>query len=715
MAEALLLDAPEEALPKRKAKAETLAEKHDQFMIEFDAIIASAGEERALALEDRRFAFIAGAQWEGDWQDQWANSIMVEINKTAAGLEKIDNDYRANRVTVDFRPVGSKSSEQTADLLDGLYRADFYESNGQQVVDLAWTEGSSGGMGAWRLTNRYADEYDPDSDEQRIAFEQIPDADQSVFFDLNAKSYDKSDARRCYVISALATSALCEEYDTDITSWPDARKRWTYDWFQPDVVRIAEVYEVEEKSETLRIFDNTLTNEEQRFFVSDLEDEDAQELLDTGWVESTPRKVKRRRVHKYIVSGAEILRDCGYIAGDQIPVVPFYGKRWFIDGIERFRGHVRLAKDPQRIYNTQISKLVETSSLSPFERPVFYPEEIANHEEAWAKSNINRSPYLLRNAVIGQDGNPVPLPIQKLEPPQLQPVDAALIQLTATDINTLTNADDGADQTMSNVSADAMDIAATRTDAKAYSYLDNFAQSMKRCGEVYKSMAREVYVEEGRIVDIVGEDGGEDTAILQEPYTDQTGNFSIRNDLSKGKYKVVTDVTEATATKKDKTVRNSLRLAEIAIQAQDMETAQAAYGTAVLNYDGEGLNDLRDWMRQRLIRLGVVKPSKEEAQQIAHEQENQQPDPQAQALQAQAAALAADAQKSQALTQKAVADTGLSRANTIKALADAHATNAKIGEESIDAAHSRDIATLDAITHLHEATKPEATTPATAG
>jgi hypothetical protein len=34
-----------------------------------------------------------------------------------------------------------------------------------------------------------------------------------------------------------------------------------------------------------------------------------------------------------------------------------YGKRWFVDNIERCMGHVRLAKDPQRLKNMQLSKL----------------------------------------------------------------------------------------------------------------------------------------------------------------------------------------------------------------------------------------------------------------------------------------------------------------------------------------------------------------------
>jgi hypothetical protein len=54
-----------------------------------------------------------------------------------------------------------------------------------------------------------------------------------------------------------------------------------------------------------------------------------------------------------------------------------------------------------------------------------------------------------------------------------------------------------------------MDIAATRTDAKSMIYMDNFRQSMQRCGEVYQAMARDVYVEEGREVPTLSEDGKE--------------------------------------------------------------------------------------------------------------------------------------------------------------------------------------------------------------
>jgi hypothetical protein len=60
--------------------------------------------------------------------------------------------------------------------MNGMFRADAYNSKAQQVFDNAFEEAIQGGWGAWRLINRREDESDPDDDKQRICFEIIPDA-----------------------------------------------------------------------------------------------------------------------------------------------------------------------------------------------------------------------------------------------------------------------------------------------------------------------------------------------------------------------------------------------------------------------------------------------------------------------------------------------------------------------------------------------------------
>lgn len=648
----------------------------ERALLQFNTITSASLEERGLALEDRRFLSISGAQWEGDWGAQFENGIRVQINKTQRGHDKIINDYRANRFTVNFRPVDNGAGDDTSELLNGLLYADIYRSKGQQAFDNAFGEGSAGGMGAWRLCNEYEDEYDPDNDHQRIGIYQIVDADQRVFFDLDSKLYDKSDARYAYVMHSMTPEAFKEEHGDDrLTTWPEnrARPNW-FDWYRPTIVYVAEYYEVEERNEELRIYSRKATGEEFKYWASEVTDEMAADLRNRGFEVRKTRKVKRKRVHKWLLSGAEVLEDCGYIAGSCIPIIPFYGKRVFIDNIERFKGHVRDAKDPARVYNSQISKLVETASLAPREVPIFAPEQMEGLSTHWERMNIDRHPYALAHPLTDpQTGSIVQTgPIGQISPPQLPPVLAALIQQTGNDIAEITNGDDGSMEIKSNVSAEAMDIASSRVDAKSFIYMDNFKQSMQRFGEVYYAMAKEVYVEEGREVQTMDEDGETETATLHELYTDpNTGVHGKRYDLSVGKFNVIADVTEATATRRDKTVRTMLALAQAATSVQSMEIGQAALLTAVKNMDGEGIDGFQQFAHKLAVQLGLDEPTPEEQQQAQNQQ--QQPDPQAQALIAQAQALQAQAGKLEA-------DTKLSNAKVVQTLADAQKTANEAGQ-----------------------------------
>lgn len=640
----------------------------DRALLRFNEISSATRDERMMAIEDRRFVFIQGAQWEGDWGQQFENCLRVQINKVQRGHDKIINDYRANRFAVNFRPAGTKGDADTAELLNGLLYADMYRSAGSEALDNAFGEGAAGGMGAWRLTNEYEDETDADNDHQRISIMPIVDADQRVYFDLDAKRYDKSDARYAYVMHSMTHEAFKEEYGDDrMSSWPEnrARPNW-FDWFRPEVIYVAEYYEVEEVKQELRIYTRDETEEEFRYWAKDMSDEMAKDLDARGFKKRI-RKVPRKRVRKYILSGAEILEDCGYIAGPNIPVIPFYGKRVFIDNVERFKGHVRDAKDPARVYNAQISKLTETASLAPREVPIFAPEQVQGLQDHWANMNLQRHPYGLAHPIIDPiTGSIVQTgPIAKIDPPQLSPVLGALIQQTGADIAEITNGDDGSMEIKSNVSGEAMDIAASRVDAKSFIYMDNFKLSVQRFGEVYHGMAQEVYVEEGREVERMDEFGETAYSVLQEIYTDpKTGVTGKRFDLSVGKFNVVADVTEATATRRDKTVRTMITLAQTAATFGANDLATASLLTAIKNMDGEGIDDYKQYAHTQAVNIGLDEMTPEEEQQAKQAQENQPPDPQQVLMDSQADALKAQADKFRSGAQ-------LDQAKVIQTIADA--------------------------------------------
>ncbi|MDH7638948.1 portal protein [Sphingomonas oryzagri] len=655
---------------KEAANNQRMMELHDEAMQRFDSVARPQQELRAQSLEARRFVTIPGAQWEGAWGEQFENAPRPEVDKITKSLEKIETDYRENRLTVDFVP-GQGADVDSADLLDGMHRADSHFFKAQQARDNAFQEAIRGGFGAYRLTTDYADPYDPDDDSQRVnPGLTIVDADQSVYFDGGSILYDASDAKWAFIITASPRAEAEAKWGANnLDPWPLANWKYAWDWYTPDIVRTAEYYVVEESTDKLLIFTQKDSGEEQRYFETDLDEESRGNLTAQGW-EVTERPIKRKRVHKYILNGMKVLRDCGYIAGDQIPIVPVYGKRDYVDNMPRWRGHVGKMMDRQRIYNTRIAKLVETDSLAPREVPIIAIEQIAGTindglggvrplAEVWARQNIDRLPFLPIMPLRQDDGTIVSAgPLGKVEPPQVQPVTAALLQIASGD---LTDEDDNADQVKANTSAEAMDLAAARVDAKSGIYLDNMRQSIAREGEIYLGMARAVYFEPGRKVETLTLDGQDGEATLQETVLDK-GLYKVRNDLSRGKFKVIADVQESTATKRQKTVKQNMEIAAVAVQAQDMQLAQAATLTAVLNQDGEGQQDMQQYARSRLIALGVVKPTPEEAQELQQAAQQQQPDPQAIALQAAAQESQSKSALNMASAQQKQADAQLKQA-----------------------------------------------------
>jgi hypothetical protein len=658
----MALHDPDDA-PDSNATSDKLKEVHKRALRRFDSAAMPQQEIRAHALLCRRFISIPGAMWEGPWGEQFENSIKVEIDKLSKGVDKIVQDYRANRIQPDFRPSGGNSDQDTADTLDGIYRADSYHFKAQQALDNAFEEAAAGGMGAYRLVNDYADPADKDCDEQRInPGLTIVDADQRVYFDPNSKLYDKSDAKWAFVLTADAKEAFEEEYPGKLADWPETgRDTAKFDWFSPEVVVKAEYYEVEQKSEKLLIFTQLLTEAEERWWEDELDAKEKAELKARGWKMETKQR-ERTRVRKYVLSGAEVLEDHGYIAGPNIPVVPVYGKRWFVDNQERFRGFVSKLMDAQRTFNAKLSKLAEIDALAPREKPIFDPEQLPPHlQELWARQEQERHPYALAMSLRDVDGKIVAMgPIGKVEPPQVGQVTALLLQAAAGELTSET--DDGSDEVKANTSAEAMDIAATRIDAKSGLYLDNMRQSVQRGGEIYKGMADECYYEPGRVVETMSEDGDDGEAILHESFTDKQGVHRVKNDFTSGRYKVIADVTEATTTRRDKTVKSSLATAQIAMEAGDQELAQAAIITAVMNQDGEGIEDLKQFARKKGVKMGLVEPNEEE--QAAMEEAQQQPDPTQALAAAEAALKAAQAKKADADAMQSMAGAGLKVAQT---------------------------------------------------
>jgi predicted secreted Zn-dependent protease len=652
----------------RLSNDQRLANLHDEALAQFDDVQSALRDERLQCLQDRRFYSLAGSQWEGPLWDQYENKPKFEVNKIMLAVIRVVNEYRNNRITVDFVSKDGVENDKLAEVCDGLYRSDEQASVADEAYDNAFEEAVGGGIGAWRLRTVYENEEDPEDDRQRIRIEPIFDADSSVFFDLGAKRQDKSDAKFCFVVTSMTQQAYKDTWGDDPASWPKIIHQYEFDWCTPDVVYVAEYFKVEEKTETIRIF-QTITGEEERYTQEDFgKDEMLEETLAAiGTIEVRQRKIKTKRVHKYIMSGGKVLEDAGYIAGKCIPIVVVYGKRWFVDNVERCMGHVRLAKDAQRLKNMQLSKLGEISALSSVEKPILTPEQVAGHQVMWAEDNLKDYPYLLINPITDQNGNQaVSGPVAYTRSAAIPPAMAALLQITETDMQDILGNPAGADKMVSNISGKAVEMIQARVDGQAFIYMSNFAKGMKRCGEIWLSMARDIYTEDKRKMKTIAPTGEAGMVELMKPSIDQeTGAVIMENDLTSATFDVIADVGPSSSTKRQATVRALTGMLQI---TQDPETAQVLTAMAMMNMEGEGIGDANAYFRKKLLRMGVVKPTDMEAEELMAEMQGQPQDPNAMYLQAAAENETAKAAKARADTVETVASAELKRAQTLETL-----------------------------------------------
>jgi hypothetical protein len=671
-------------------QTQKLQKIHAEMRQEFDRIQEALANERQQCIDDRRFYSISGAQWEGKYGEQFKNKPRFEVNKIHLSVIRIFNEYRNNRITVDFISKEGVEDDALANTCDNLYRADEQDSSAEEAYDNGFEEAVGGGFGAFRLRAEYEDEYDEENERQRILIEPIYDADTSVFFDLDAKKYDKSDAKYCFVLSSYTPESMEREWNENVATWPKEIMSTTYfDWATPDVVYVAEVYVVEEVKETIFIY-KTIDGDEEKYKEQDFNNDEELEarLQAIGTTFERERKVKTRRVHKYIMSGNQILEDCGYIAGKNIPIIPIYGKRWFVDNVERCMGHVRLAKDVQRLKNMQMSKLAEISALSTVEKPILTPEQVAGHQIMWQDDNIKNYPYLLINPVSDINGNEIPTPpLAYTKVPNIPPAMAALLQLTDADMKEILGNQEAGEQIKPNLSGKAIELIQSRLDMQTFIYMSNMAKSIKRSGEVWLSMAQDLFVESGRKMKGIVKDGGVTSIELLKPRMNQDNKIEYDNDLSKVSYDVVASVGPSSSSKRQSIVRSIISMLPL---AQDPETVQILTGMALMNMEGEGIEDARQYFRDKLLRMGVIQPTEEEAKKLTAELQNQQPDPQTLALQGMAEEAQAKAAQARANTVKTVAESEETQAKTEKTKAETMETLSKIQREeqltAIDAA-----------------------------
>lgn len=622
----------------RKEKND-LKKWHKRAVCDVGDAIGTAEPTRKKLLETIRFVRIPGAQWEGSTNagfdfssDRFEKYPRFELNKIGREIDRIITDYRMNRVNVTFRPKDTAASDGLAEKLNGKFRADFQESNGGEAIDNCYDDGIAGGFGAFRLSADLYDECDPENESRQIRFHPIYDPITSVFFDPDAKMYDRADANWCAEVFSMTRDKYERKYPNNLnpSSIQTIDSGKMFDWVTDDCVYLARYYEVKIEDVTVTAYTNPVTQEQEIYDEDEIEDV-AEQLARDGFEKGKSRKIKRRKVYCGVMSGGEWITEPERIAGEWIPVVPFYCRRTFIDGQERVTGHATQAMDAQRLENLLISMLADNATQAggdniPIIDVEFLPGKLA---QAWEMRNKNRPAYLPMQSMRDAKGNII-APAQVsgyTQPTPLSAGAAGLLDYTGQAIQQITGASN-MESLPSNLATETVEAIFSRIDGTSALYMDNLAKSLRHAGRIWLSMAREVYGTETP-VRLVDEQGNDSMGLMSASVVNKdTGEVVGLNDLKRGKYEVVADVGESSQTRRQQVVKNLTALLQTTDPASD--TYQIILGLILENTDGEGLEDVKEWNRNKLVQMGVLKPRTQEEEKAKAEAEQaaaQQQDP----------------------------------------------------------------------------------------
>lgn len=386
----------------------------------------SSSTFRAKMREDQLFASGGGHQWTEEERQNRNDDARpcLEINRIPQFIRQVSNQARASRSQIQYTPRSGGATQELASVLTGLARAIETESDADIAYDTAVEHQLRSGMGFVRLRSAWAND---------TGFETVCRIERlrnplAVYWDPSVQDATFADARYMHIVALLGK----DEYDA---RWGKTRSynsltefrtgRVADDWLPEGQVVVTEYFYVEVEPKPLLQLANGVT----------VWAEDLQDYL-VAWQMANPpgapmppvirqRSVDTRVVRWCLHNAVDILegdetRTKGRVLpGTRIPIFPVIGDEIDCDGEVDYRGMVRDAKDPQRLYNYWTSTIAESIALTPKSPWLAEAEQVASYFDDWKEANRKTQSVLLYNAKT-VDGQLVPAPIRNVAEPPIQ-------------------------------------------------------------------------------------------------------------------------------------------------------------------------------------------------------------------------------------------------------------------------------------------------------
>ena len=361
----------------------------DEALERFDVCVEADAKQRQRELDDLRFQ-VPELQWpeyvETSRKAQIVNGItlaqrpMLSIPKLDQPIGLVLNQEKGAHLGVNVHPLTEAADSETAEVLQGLYRAIEVDSRASLARSWGFERFVKAGRGAYRILKEYDDDSDHPSD-QKIVIKRIYEQG-SVYMDPAASEPDCSDAEYAFIVEDVPLkrykrlykdSKLASYSDEEFVALGNERQGWISGDGDARAVRVCEYFYCEYETE------------------------------DVAW-EGGTRQKQKRVVHWCKLNAVEEL-ESELWDGKYIPIVFLQKELIPFDGERRCVGMIGPNKDAQRLFNYAASGSVEAAALEPKAPFDVDPEEIAGYEQWWQQANTRNFPYLPRRKYV--NGQPM--------------------------------------------------------------------------------------------------------------------------------------------------------------------------------------------------------------------------------------------------------------------------------------------------------------------
>ena len=513
----------------------------------FERAQAYESAQRSEELDDIRFVGLL-EQWPEDIRriregDPQGARPCLTVDKVNQYKNQIVNNIRMNSPSIKVRPVDDKADVEVADVMNGIIRHIESESKADLAYDWA-SEGSvDSGLGFFRIVTEYVN----GTFQQEIKIKKIPNR-FSVYRDPDSYEIDGSDQKECLITEMVTRKAFKKMYpNADPCEWASSAGD-TNTWITENEIRIAEYFYCDYEKDILLLLETG-----DSIYLSQFDEKYANEMQKPVIIDK--RECDRKVVKWAKLTGAEVLEE-SIFAGSYIPVIPVFGIITVVDGRMYWRGIVRGAKDPQRMYNYNRSTIAESLALTVKAPFIGATGQFKSTSRRWASANRVNYAYL--------EYDPVTTNGQLAPPPQRQGfagVPSGLLQDIQTsehDIQAglgMYQASLGQDSNAK--SGKALNAQRQQGDIATFHFPDNLAKSVAHAGRIIVEIIPKYY-DTQRVIRILGEDGSQEFAKIDptqeeavSEYRDEQNEVNKIYNLGVGKYDVIATSGASFASKRE--------------------------------------------------------------------------------------------------------------------------------------------------------------------